>query len=216
MDKKNPPILTPLQITVLNTLFSNRDFAEKFYLTGGTALAAFYLYHRYSDDLDFFTHEENMDFLWPMLQGMKTLSPMDIETRSPRFIRITVRGELKVDFVSDVPFRKGSVIRKNTWRINTLENMILNKISAIFGRLDPKDYVDLYFLLKGREKEILSLLEEAKEKDVSIEPFLWSKIIGDVDTFRTLPRMIKPVDLKEVVSFFYRLRKQILLHFKPS
>lgn len=29
-----------------------------FYLTGGTALSEFYLQHRYSDDLDFFTRKD--------------------------------------------------------------------------------------------------------------------------------------------------------------
>jgi len=32
--------------------------ARQFYLTGGTALAAFYLHHRYSEDLDFFSETE--------------------------------------------------------------------------------------------------------------------------------------------------------------
>lgn len=31
---------------------------DTFYLTVGTALAAFYLQHRYSEDLDFFTETE--------------------------------------------------------------------------------------------------------------------------------------------------------------
>ncbi len=37
-------ILTPLQRKVLDTLFSKEEFASAFYLTGGTALAAFYLF----------------------------------------------------------------------------------------------------------------------------------------------------------------------------
>jgi predicted nucleotidyltransferase component of viral defense system len=32
--------------------------AGTFYLTGGTALAAFYLHHRVSDDLDLFSEDE--------------------------------------------------------------------------------------------------------------------------------------------------------------
>ena len=34
--------------------------ADSFYLTGGTALSAFYLRHRRSDDLDFFTSTEEL------------------------------------------------------------------------------------------------------------------------------------------------------------
>jgi len=37
---------------------SKQDYISKnFYLTGGTALAAFYLHHRMSEDLDFFVKE---------------------------------------------------------------------------------------------------------------------------------------------------------------
>jgi predicted nucleotidyltransferase component of viral defense system len=40
-------------------LFSKEDYLVKnFYLTGGTALSAFYLFHRISEDLDFFSEKE--------------------------------------------------------------------------------------------------------------------------------------------------------------
>src|SRR5216684_1408125 len=50
-------VLTPLQQRVLVTLFANGLADRGYYLTGGTALSAFYLQHRYSDDLDFFTRK---------------------------------------------------------------------------------------------------------------------------------------------------------------
>jgi len=39
-------------------LFKNSVLAKSFYLAGGTALAEYYLQHRKSEDLDFFTQEE--------------------------------------------------------------------------------------------------------------------------------------------------------------
>src|SRR5262249_5228082 len=42
------------QRTAIEYVFAQPD-AATFYLTGGTALAAFYLNHRVSDDLDFFS-----------------------------------------------------------------------------------------------------------------------------------------------------------------
>ena len=47
-------ILTPLQRAILKQFPQVTD-ADSFYLTGGTALAYFYLKHRQSHDLDFFT-----------------------------------------------------------------------------------------------------------------------------------------------------------------
>lgn len=52
-------ILTPLQKEVLGILGQMQDISG-FYLTGGTALAEFYLGHRQSFDLDLFTTEERL------------------------------------------------------------------------------------------------------------------------------------------------------------
>ena len=49
-------VLTPLQQTILGAI-GRSSLSSDFILTGGTALAAFYLHHRRSEDLDFFTAE---------------------------------------------------------------------------------------------------------------------------------------------------------------
>lgn len=50
-------ILTPLQKKFIELFAKNKPLKNRFYLTGGTALAAYYLNHRYSEDLDFFSLE---------------------------------------------------------------------------------------------------------------------------------------------------------------
>jgi len=51
-------ILTPRQSNFLKLVGADKFLAKNFYLTGGTALAAFYLRHRLSEDLDFFAEKE--------------------------------------------------------------------------------------------------------------------------------------------------------------
>ena len=51
-------ILSDNQINLLNILAVKEEICHDFYLTGGTALAEFYLHHRYSEDLDFFSENE--------------------------------------------------------------------------------------------------------------------------------------------------------------
>src|SRR3990167_8269284 len=51
-------ILTKHQATILDHLSWEKDVHENFYLSGGTALAEFYLHHRLSEDLDFFSEKE--------------------------------------------------------------------------------------------------------------------------------------------------------------
>ena len=62
--------LTPLQASVLESFFAATD-GQQFYLTGGTALAAFHLHHRASVDLDLFTLDDlalrEADILLPQL-----------------------------------------------------------------------------------------------------------------------------------------------------
>ena len=48
-------ILTQKQSAFLDKIGHNDFFVKNFYLTGGTALSAYYLKHRISDDLDFFS-----------------------------------------------------------------------------------------------------------------------------------------------------------------
>ena len=51
-------VLTADQKKVIEFI-GNSEIASLFYLTGGTALAGFYLNHRVSDDLDFFTDQKD-------------------------------------------------------------------------------------------------------------------------------------------------------------
>ena len=52
--------------------------------------------------------------------------------------------------------------------------------------------------------------------EYSIEPFLWSRVIGDVETLRVLPRMIIPLELPELVAFYRTLRRLILASLAPK
>ena len=54
-------ILTPKQLEFLELVKIEPEITKRFYLTGGTALAEFYLKHRLSEDIDLFTEEEEVD-----------------------------------------------------------------------------------------------------------------------------------------------------------
>src|SRR3989344_2541460 len=51
-------ILSQNQKRVLKIISGEKTICDSFYLTGGTALAEFYLHHRLSEDLDFFAEAE--------------------------------------------------------------------------------------------------------------------------------------------------------------
>lgn len=56
-------ILTKHQVEFLDFVSTKSYITQCFYLTGGTALAAFYLHHHISEDLDFFNEREEVNLL---------------------------------------------------------------------------------------------------------------------------------------------------------
>ena len=115
-----------------------------------------------------------------------------------------------MDLVRDVDFRLGSPQLKGDFMVDSPQNIALNKVLAIYGRLDPKDYVDLYFLKPTSNFDIMEMIDLAKNKDAGIEAFQWAKIIMDAEDIEILPRMIKEVSPKDIKKFFADLRREIL------
>ncbi len=210
-------ILTDLQQRVLKLLFADKEIRRHFYLTGGTALSAFHLEHRYSDDLDLFTHSagiESMDRI--VRDGIRDAGlSLKMERSSSTFRRFRVEKELQLDLVRDVDFRVGSPQLIDGIMVDTPKNIAVNKVLAIYGRLDPKDYVDLYFIMKNEKYDILDLLSLAGNKDAGIEPFSWARVIADAESIAVLPRMVKPLDMEKVKLFFRDLRGRIVDAVKP-
>ncbi len=210
-------ILTPLQKELLSALFSDPWFRRYFYLTGGTALSAFYLYHRLSDDLDFFSHDTELAPVPKLLGG--AAKKLNIEFKpvqtAPGFMRFFLGEQLKIDVVADVGFRVGAPELIEDYMVDSFKNIAINKVCALLGRLDAKDYIDLYFILHHEKLDIFELLSLAQKKDAGLEPFVWASLIADVERLTLLPRMLKPVSLKELKKFYLALRDQILDRIRP-
>ena len=158
--------LYELQDKVLDVVFSVED---EFYLTGGTALSRFYQEKRYSDDLDFFTNSSNRfnyavkNIISELLKDFEV--EREIESRD--FIRVKINNLLQVDFVNDrVPRYKEPSILKNGYKIDTIENILSNKITAVIGRDNPKDIFDIYLISKFYNIDWNEILKSAREKSV--------------------------------------------------
>ena len=54
-------ILTPKQLNFLEIIQQDKQITSRFYFTGGTALAEFYLQHRLSEDIDLFTEAQEVN-----------------------------------------------------------------------------------------------------------------------------------------------------------
>jgi hypothetical protein len=92
---KGKGIITPVQRNLMITFGKTPD-ASSFYLTGGTALSEFYLSHRRSYDLDFFTGEENLVIPFSRaLEGrlLREQYELNIVRRFESFVEIEVKKE---------------------------------------------------------------------------------------------------------------------------
>lgn len=158
--------LYSLQDEVLKSIFKVEN---EFYLTGGTALSRFYQEKRYSDDLDFFTNNSTR-FNFAVKNILAELSKefsIETELDSRDFVRIKIDGLLQIDFVNDrVPRYKEPRVLENGYKIDTIENILSNKITAVIGRDNPKDIFDIYLISRYYSVDWKEILDSAQEKSV--------------------------------------------------
>ena len=179
--------LTPLQILLI-TDFGKLQDATYFYLTGGTALAEFYLGHRRSYDLDFFTSEK--DLILPFSRvfekemGQKQYS-FKMVRRFESFCEFEVSKEsesMRLHFAYDSPFRfEEPQISEFGVKINDYKDLAVDKFLTFFGRWKHRDAVDLFFILKTEPVE--TLMEMAKKKDPGFDLYWFSIALKEVDEF---------------------------------
>jgi hypothetical protein len=98
--------------------------------------------------------------------------------------------------------------------VDSIENIGANKLTAILGRTEAKDYVDLYFILRaGYPFE--DLLAKAREKDLGLQPFFMAGTLLQVRHLRTLPPTTPPLSLAELQAFILSLADQLLDQVRP-
>jgi predicted nucleotidyltransferase component of viral defense system len=146
-------ILAPLQVATLSALQAAPD-AERFYLTGGTALAELYLGHRRSFALDLFTAEQPLVLPFSRIAEERLRREdltVSVVRRLATFAEIEVsRGQdaVRVQFAYDTPHRFAPPVETELGRVNDFQDLVVDKLLAFFGRTEPRDAVDLAFILR--------------------------------------------------------------------
>jgi len=227
MDSK---VLTPLQESVLVALFENGLGDRGYYLTGGTALAEFYLQHRYSEDLDLFTRKsgslkedfENFSELLTSL-GLIVVSQSIVE----EYARFLVFAEDQKDMGLKVEFAKAAGARMAPPEVHghvlvdSFEDIAVNKICAILNRQpsESKDFCDLFFILKESRYELDYLIGRAREKEAALDQeegvLAFATNLLAVDEFVILPRMIKSLSLEELSQYFVPFAEELIQRLRP-
>jgi len=205
-------------------LFFDGPLGEDFYLTGGTALARFYFQHRESLDLDLFTNNQDQDFalvnqiVLEILHSLKCRINSQVTTTTYiQYVTIDPSGTaLKIDLVKDVPVHFGDLTSRDGIKLDSLENIGSNKLLAIFGRNDAKDFIDLYWILQNSDFKFDDLYRQALEKDTGLSDLYLAYALQAIEKINLFPRMIKPLPWDEIIAFYQRLARQLIERIRPE
>jgi len=217
-------IITGIQKKVLS-IFPYFPDAQKFYLTGGTALAEFYLGHRLSYDLDFFTSENGL--ISPFSDAMqaelvKRGFKADLVRRFETFAEFKLKDEdgTTIHLAYDSPFRFSPPVDTILGvKVNDHTDIIVDKLLTFFGRAEPRDAVDLFFILK--KEDFWKLLELAPQKDPGFD-FYWLAVA--LEKVRKFPDeiiewpvdMLVEVDVRGLKSKFSSLAREVMDKIKKT
>lgn len=201
----HPGILPPLQERLLDAFRG----VEGVYLTGGSALGRFYLGHRRSLDLDFFTPDtDRIDELearlraWCAEQGIAVT-----RTRTyPGFRRFELRADCQATVLDlahepvpqTVPLREKPL--HAGLRVDDLRDMVANKLGALLGRSEVKDLVDLYFLAE-EGLDPLAFLEAARQRDGGIEPATLAWVLHEMPLDLAEVALVRPLEPASLAAF---------------
>lgn len=199
-------------------LFSESPFHKRFYLTGGTALAEFYLHHRKSGDLDFFSESEVdsqgirtfiEEVIFPKIRGIKIM-PAHKYDRWIFEIILPKEKCLKVEFTRYPYPRLGTRKIKQGILIDSLPDIAANKIAAMTERFEPKDYVDIYFIVASKRLSLRKIIKLAEIKfKFDLEPAIIGPTLMRAKDLPVMPKLLKPVAREEIRNFFFSAARRM-------
>lgn len=217
------PILTTYQIRILELFFAG-NFGKTFYLTGGTALSAFYFAHRESYDLDLFT---DLPYDYEAMQATvadiagKVHAEISVKVKTDQYYELYLNNtrenwQQRIDIVIDQPVHFGTIVSIDGVRVDAMENIASNKLLTIFGRLEPKDFIDFYVMVSNSRLTLESVYTMAKRKDTGLNEFYLAHAMRQVGKLSVWPVMKKPVDIAAMKSYFLQTADDLLRKIKPE
>ncbi len=210
-------ILSDNQQKLLKIIGENKKICQYFYFTGGTALAEFYLHHRYSEDLDFFCEEEidphTVFVFLKSIQKLANIKKIDAQqsfNRNLFFLHLKEGDIIKTEFTY-FPFPR--IEKKNKigslW-VDSLFDIAVNKVFTIYQKPRSRDFIDLYLILKIKKWSIAELVKKAKIKfDWHVDPLQLAGQFLQAKEVKDYPRMIEKIKPEVWQKFFENEAKKM-------
>ncbi len=181
--------LSRLQREMLEAFFQR---TQGFFLTGGAALAGFYLHHRDTEDLDLFAPPEI-----EIASGVRALTESAaavgasamILRESGDFKRFAVKRAEELTLVDLVVDRAPQIAAKASFgniRVDSPGEIAANKLCALLDRFEARDLVDLQLLLNtGLRLE--DILVDAQTKHAGADPATLAWVLSQSKLAPTAP-----------------------------
>lgn len=207
---------------ILELLSREKKVTRHFYLTGGTALAEFYIHHRYSEDLDFFSEGEfEPTAVLTVLKKIQRAAGIKKFVFEQSFNRnlffLHLPGEvIKTEFTY-FPFpRIENKKRLGALAIDSLLDIAVNKVFTIYQNPRARDFIDLYCILEQQPWTMPELIKKTRIKfDWQVDPLQLGSQLLKATVVKDYPRMIKKIKPEQWQKFFVdeakRLKKKVLL-----
>lgn len=214
-------ILTNIQRQLLLQIPQVKDSLQ-FYLTGGTALAHFYLQHRRSEDLDFFTALPEIIPVFSV-NLEKYLKAKGYQLKRHRgadtFIELEVlsgQESVLIHLAQDAAFRFQPTITAAEYpglNIDNLEDIAANKLLALFGRAMLRDFIDVYFLITQGRFSKKQLIDLAGKKDPGFDLYWMGVALERIHSFDQksvdMLLLVEKADFRGIRSFYVEWLKEI-------
>jgi len=98
-------------------------------------------------------------------------------------------------------------------KIDSFIDISANKLLALLGRSEPRDFIDVYFVIKSGKLSREQLIESAKKKDTGFDLY-WLAIAfknAELLTQEILETyMVDQISLKELKQFFKNWQEEIV------
>ncbi len=209
-----PSGLEPHQAQVLTTIAQSLPSSD-FYFSGGTALSAFHLHHRRSEDLDFFAEQEfDSAIIINFLKKHRAelgYQKLDFQTSFNRFLiqlHFADKSILKTEFTY-YPFPR--IQKKYLYfklAIDSLVDIGTNKMMTIAQKPRSRDFLDLYFILQTGDLTFKQLYDQAKVKfDWHIDPVQLCSQFSMIDE-SDFGMLNQPLSLSQVSDFLLEQTRQ--------
>jgi hypothetical protein len=197
--------LTEFQRTLLATLAESPN--DDRYLAGGAALHFSPNSARYSDDLDFF-HDSEARVTSAFARDRATLDragyALSVELSLPGFVRASVSRDAeatRVDWAHDSAWRFMPLVRDKLGGLLLHPvDLAINKVLALAGRDEPRDFVDTLFVHR-RVLPLPALCWAAVGKDPGLTPLSLLELLKRRGRYRpedfSRLNLVSPFDLAE-------------------